>query len=230
MPNIDNLKKQSKQYLPRHHDWYYPVAAQIRSTLPRFRSMGDVDILESAFKFADAQELVARQDSWRALLSGAHAMSDAPKQTPLVPILAFIEAQLFVANVQRSCEFYAEKLGFNVEFVYGSPSFYAQVRRDNARLNLRLFSEPVFVGDVRKREGLLSASISVATASEIKNLFLAFKAAGVLFQQTLKKEPWGGRRSPGVHEPSSFRIRTKTRSSLLGQLTSRTDTCPGERT
>jgi len=196
MPNIDNLKKQAKQYLRWHRERYYPVAARIRSTLPRFRSMGDVDILETAFKLADAQELVARQegfDNWQALISGADAMSDTPKQTPSSPVLAFIEAQLFVADVQRSCEFYTKKLGFKVEFVYGNPPFYGQIRRDNARLNLRLISEPVFVGDVRKREGLLSASITVATASEIKQLFLAFKAADVLFRQTLKKEPWGAR-------------------------------------
>ena len=196
MPNIDNLKKQAKQYLRWHRERYYPVAAQIRSTLPRFSFMGDVEILESGFKLADALELVARQegfDKWQALISGPDAMSDTPKQTPSLPILAFIEAQLFVANFQESCDFYTEKLGFKVEFVYGDPPFYGQLSRDNARLNLRLVSEPVFVGDVRKREGLLSASITVATASEIKRLFLDFKDAGVPFQQSLKKEPWGSR-------------------------------------
>jgi catechol 2,3-dioxygenase-like lactoylglutathione lyase family enzyme len=120
-------------------------------------------------------------------------MSDTPKQTPSLPILAFIEAQLFVANLQRSCDFYTQKLGFKVEFVYGDPPFYGQLSRDNARLNLRLVSEPVFVGDIRKREGLLSASVTVATASEIKQLFLDFKGAEVPFQQALKKEPWGSR-------------------------------------
>ena len=196
MPNIDNLKKQAKQYLRWHRERYYPVAAQIRSTLPRFSSMGDVEILESGFKLADAQELVARQegfDKWQALISGADPMSDTPKQTPSLPIFAFIEAQLFVANFQRSCDFYTEKLGFKVEFVYGDPPFYGQLSRDNARLNLRLVFEPVFVGDVRKRKGLLSASITVATASEIKQLFLDFKGAEVPFQQALKKEPWGSR-------------------------------------
>ena len=54
-------------------------------------------------------------------------MSDTPKQTPSLPILAFIEAQLFVANFQRSCDFYIEKLGFKVEFVYGDPPFYGQL-------------------------------------------------------------------------------------------------------
>jgi hypothetical protein len=31
--------------------------------------------------------------------------------------------------------FFTAKLGFSNEFVYGDPPFYAQVRRDNARLN-----------------------------------------------------------------------------------------------
>jgi len=58
---------------------------------------------------------------------------------------------------------------------------------------LRLVLEPVFVGDVRKRENLLSASITVATANEIKQLFLTYEATGVSFHQALKKEPWGAR-------------------------------------
>jgi hypothetical protein len=61
MPNIENLKKQTKQYLRWHRERYYPVAAQIRAGLPRFRHIGDVQILKSSFKLADAQELVARQ-------------------------------------------------------------------------------------------------------------------------------------------------------------------------
>jgi catechol 2,3-dioxygenase-like lactoylglutathione lyase family enzyme len=196
MPNIENLKKQAKQYLRWHRERYYPVAAQIRSTLPRFREMGYVEILESGFRLVDAQELVARQegfDGWQALISGADAMSDTPKQPSSRPILTSVEAQLFVANVQQSCDFYSEKLGFTVDFVYGDPPFYGQLSRDRARLNLRLVSEPVFAGDIRKREGLLSASITVAAASEIKLLFLDYQAAEVPFHQTLKKEPWGAR-------------------------------------
>ena len=48
----------------------------------------------------------------------------------------------------------------------------------NARLNLRLVCETVFAGDIRKREQMLSASITVATASEIKLLLLSYQAAG----------------------------------------------------
>jgi uncharacterized glyoxalase superfamily protein PhnB len=196
MPNIENLKKQAKQYLRWHRERYYPVAAQIRAALPRFRHVGDVQILESSFKLADAQELVARQmgfDGWQALKSGADAMTDEPRQTAPRPILSSIEAQLFVANIKSSCDFYTNKLGFAVEFIYGDPPYYGQVVRDNARLNFRLVFEPVFAGDVRKREHLLSASITVATANEIKQLFLSYQAAGVSFHQALKEEPWGAR-------------------------------------
>jgi uncharacterized glyoxalase superfamily protein PhnB len=196
MPNIENLKKQAKQYLRWHRKRYYPVAAQIRAALPRFRHVGDVQILESSFKLADAQELVARQmgfDGWQALKSGADAVTDEPRLTTPRPILNSIEAQLFVANIKSSCDFYTKKLGFAVEFIYGDPPYCGQVIRDNARLNLRLVCEPVFAGDVRKREHLLSASITVGTANEIKQLFLSYQAAGVSFHQALRKEPWGAR-------------------------------------
>jgi uncharacterized glyoxalase superfamily protein PhnB len=196
MPNIENLKKQAKQYLRWHRGRYYPVAAQIRASLPRFHEMRDVEILESGFRLADAQELLARQmgfDGWQALISGADAMSDKPKQGTSSIVFTSIEAQLFVVNIQSSSDFYTSKLGFAVAFLYGDPPFYGQVVRGCARLNLRLVGERVFCGDIRKREGLLSASITVATASEIKQLFLDYQAAGVSFHQALTKEPWGSR-------------------------------------
>jgi catechol 2,3-dioxygenase-like lactoylglutathione lyase family enzyme len=120
-------------------------------------------------------------------------MSDEPRQAVPRPIFNSIEAQLFVADIKRSCDFYTSKLGFAVEFLYGDPPYYGQVVRDRARLNLRLVCEPVFAGDVRRREGLLSASITVASANEIKQLFLSYQAAGVSFHHALKEEPWGAR-------------------------------------
>jgi uncharacterized glyoxalase superfamily protein PhnB len=196
MPNLENLKKQAKQYLRWHRQRYYPVAAEIRAGLPRFRQLSDAQILEASFKLSDAQELVARQkgfDGWQALKSGADAMTDAPRQTTPRPILTSIEAQLFVANIKGSCDFYTNKLGFAIEFVYGDPPFYGQVRRDHARFNLRLVCEPVFVEGIREREHLLSASITVESADAVKQLFLSYQAAEVRFSQTLKKEPWGAR-------------------------------------
>jgi catechol 2,3-dioxygenase-like lactoylglutathione lyase family enzyme len=136
---------------------------------------------------------VSVSEASQALKSRADAMTDEPRQTTPRPILNSIEAQLFVADLKSSCDFYTNKLGFAVEFLYGDPPFYGQVGRDKARLNLRLVREPVFAGDIRKREHLLSASITVATANEIEQLFLIYQAAGVSFHQALKKESWGAR-------------------------------------
>lgn len=62
------------------------------------------------------------------------------------------------------------------------------VARDLARLNLR-FVEGLFIDSAgREREGLLSASLTVATAEEIKLLFVEFQ--GVAFHQKLKRQPW----------------------------------------
>ena len=53
--------------------------------------------------------------------------------------------------------------------------------------------QPVIDPELRDREELLSAAMTVATAEEIKQLFLEFQSANVTFFQTLKKQPWGAR-------------------------------------
>jgi len=112
-------------------------------------------------------------------------------QTTVRPILTSISPQLFVADIKASCDFFTGKLGFVVDFVYGDPPFYGQVSRDNARLSLRHFDEPVFAEDVRERESLLSANITLESADGIRDLFLAYQAAGASFHQALRTEPWG---------------------------------------
>ncbi len=195
MPNLENLRKQAKLYVRWHRDGHHPVAAQIRAVLPRFKDLTDRQILDRAFKLSDAQELVARQsgfESWQALKTGVQAMTDTAHAIAAKPELTQVEAQLFVADIKASCAFFT-KLGFEVVFTYGEPPFYGQVKRDNARLNLRMVCEPVFVGDIREREQLLAASMTVDSAAEIRQLFLDYQSAGVDFFQPLKQEPWGAR-------------------------------------
>jgi catechol 2,3-dioxygenase-like lactoylglutathione lyase family enzyme len=100
---------------------------------------------------------------------------------------------LFVADIEASCEFFTQKLGFSVVFIHGDPPFYGQVRRDGARLNLRCVASRVFDPNLRERESLLSAAMTVETADEIELLFREFQSAGVAFYQTLKTESWGAR-------------------------------------
>lgn len=196
MPNLENLKKQAKQYLRWHREGYYPVAATIRAVLPRFRYLDDGEILKASFKLNDAQELVARQmgfEGWLALKSGAQSMSTQVERSTTGPTLSSTSAQLFVADIQASCDFFTAKLGFTIDFVYGDPPFYGQVVRDRAQLALRQVCEPVFHGNIREREHLLSASITVDTGDELKQLFLDFQASKVTFHQMIRKEPWGAR-------------------------------------
>jgi catechol 2,3-dioxygenase-like lactoylglutathione lyase family enzyme len=108
-------------------------------------------------------------------------------------VIAGAEPQLFVADIKASCDFFTNKLGFAVAFTYGEPPFYAQVRRDGARINLRCVERPVIDATVRDREELLSASLTVATAEEIDSLFAEFQTAGVVFFQTLKRQPRGAK-------------------------------------
>ena len=117
-------------------------------------------------------------------------MPDEPDHSAPRPVLSHTAAQLFVADVVASCDYYRAKLGFAVDYVYGDPPFYGQVVRDGARLALRHVDEPVFADDIRQREHLLSASIAVDTARDIEQLFLDCRDAGVHFHQTLRTEPW----------------------------------------
>src|SRR5712672_1622078 len=196
MPNLENLRKQAKLILRWHRDRYYPVAAQIRSGLPRYSRMTDPEILAQSFKLGDAQELVARQhgfESWQALKTGFSTMSDHAVTASTKAVIVAAEPQLFVADIKSSCDFFTGKLGFAIAFTYGEPPFYAQVKRDGARLNLKCVDRPVIDPELRDREQLLSAALIVETAEEIKALFLEFEAAGVAFFQTLRREPWGAK-------------------------------------
>ena len=90
----------------------------------------------------------------------------------------------------RSLDFYTGILGFQVVFMHGDPAYYGQIARDRAKLNLRLISEPVYAGDIRAREQLLSASMTV---DDIGALEAELGATSVPLHQLLRLEPWGAR-------------------------------------
>jgi catechol 2,3-dioxygenase-like lactoylglutathione lyase family enzyme len=109
------------------------------------------------------------------------------------PVISAIAAELFVADIKASCDFFTQKLGFSIVFTYGEPPFYAQVNRDRALLNLKCVDYPVMDPALRDRESLLSADMAVDTHEEIEQLFLEFEAVGITFFQTLRKEAWGAK-------------------------------------
>jgi catechol 2,3-dioxygenase-like lactoylglutathione lyase family enzyme len=103
------------------------------------------------------------------------------------PTLSIAYPQVFVSDIAASCRFFTDQLGFEVAFLYGEPPFYGQVRRGRARLNVHHVDEPVFHGDIRRRELLLACYIPV---SDVDALYAEYQAAGVRFAQPLTSHPW----------------------------------------
>jgi uncharacterized glyoxalase superfamily protein PhnB len=120
-------------------------------------------------------------------------MADQAERTASRAVLTAAEPQIFVADIKASCDFFTQKLGFSIVFTYGELPFYAQVKRDAARINLRCVARPLIDRDIVERESLLAASVTVETVDEIKQLFLELQAAGAAFHQTLQRQPWGAR-------------------------------------
>jgi hypothetical protein len=178
MPNLENLRKQAKLILRWHRDRYHPVAAQIRSGLSRYSRMTDSEILAQSFKLGDAQELVARQrgfESWQALKTGLMTMSHHAETISTKAVIAGAEPQLFVADIKISCDFFVSKLGFAIAFTYGEPPFYAQVKRDGARVDLRCVEQPLIDADLRDREQLLAAALTSRRQTRSNSCSLNFR-------------------------------------------------------
>jgi hypothetical protein len=101
MPSFENLKKQVKLVLRWHRERYYPVAAQIRTMLPRFRHLSDPEILSAPFKLSDAQELVARSqgfENWQALKTGLTAMTNKTCPPAARAVISATAAELFATS------------------------------------------------------------------------------------------------------------------------------------
>lgn len=191
MSNLENLKKQAKLLVRWHREGNHSIGGRIRS-LPRYRSLTDVEALALKFPLTEAQEIVALgagYGSWAELKIG---LASAPRQAKPAPNAAELKGAkpvIFVMNVEAAAAFFRDKLGFAIDFLHGHPPFYGSVSRGGACLHLRFVHEPVFKDGVREEEQLLAAFLDV---DNIKGLFAEFKAAGVNFVRPLRKEPWGG--------------------------------------
>jgi catechol 2,3-dioxygenase-like lactoylglutathione lyase family enzyme len=120
---------------------------------------------------------------------GKATMTETPAQTASRTTLLTAQPQLFCADLQATCDFFTQKLGFAITAAYGDPRFWAQVVRDCAQVNLRHTDGPVFHPDFRSQtEDALSATITVDNADA---LFAEFQSTGTPFHQTIRTEPWG---------------------------------------
>jgi catechol 2,3-dioxygenase-like lactoylglutathione lyase family enzyme len=94
-----------------------------------------------------------------------------------------------VRDVTASAAYFRDKLGFDIDFLHGSPPFYGAVSRDGVCLHLRFVGRPFFSKAAAEEKSLILASIEV---ENVRTLFEEFKARGVEFAQRLKKQAWGG--------------------------------------
>jgi uncharacterized glyoxalase superfamily protein PhnB len=101
---------------------------------------------------------------------------------PVVPIL-------FVKDVPASAAFFREKLGFEIDFVYGTPPFYGSVSRGAACLHLRFVHRPNFTELASREVSLILATVEV---SDVHALFEEFEGRGVELTQRPTRQPWGG--------------------------------------
>jgi catechol 2,3-dioxygenase-like lactoylglutathione lyase family enzyme len=96
---------------------------------------------------------------------------------------------LFVRDVEAAAQFYRDKLGFEIDFLYGTPPFYGAVRRGKARLHLRFVHRTNFAELAAEEGSLILATIEV---NDVRALFAELEAQGVEFPQRLETQEWGG--------------------------------------
>jgi uncharacterized glyoxalase superfamily protein PhnB len=191
MPTLETYRKQAKLLLRWHRERDYSIGGRVRQ-LERYRSLADREVLEMKFTLALAQEIVAVEaghKSWSELKAAAAQGHKIPRNSAGTPRLKDVIPILLVRDVQKSANFFCEKLGFEIDFLHGLPPFYGSVSRDGIRLHLRFVHEPFFAKAAALEESVLLASFQVAN---VQGLFEEFKARGVQFPQKLKKQAWGG--------------------------------------
>jgi uncharacterized glyoxalase superfamily protein PhnB len=191
MPTIETYRKQAKLLLRWHRDGDYSIGGKVRK-LERYQSLTDREVLALKFTLTQAQEIVAIEAghrNWAELKAATAGAPRTPRTSSGPPLLKDVTPILCVRDVKACAAFFQQKLGFKIDFLHGLPPFYGAVSRDGVCLHMRYVQQPFFAQTAAQEKALIFASIQV---SNVQGLFKEFKARGVEFAQTLKKQPWGG--------------------------------------
>jgi uncharacterized glyoxalase superfamily protein PhnB len=191
MPTLETYRKQAKLLLRWHREGDYSIGGRVRR-LERYRALTDREVLALKFTLALAQEIVAVEAgclSWAELKAAATGAPKMRRVLPGPPFLKNVIPILFVRDVNVCANFFREKLGFEINFLHGSPPFYGAVSRDDVCLHIRFVHHPFFAQAAAQEKSLIMASVEVAN---VQGLFEEFKSRGVEIPQKLKKQAWGG--------------------------------------
>lgn len=99
-----------------------------------------------------------------------------------------MQVVLGVRDVMESAEFYRDKLGFRIDFVYGNPPNHAAVSRSDwtgDNVTIRLDAVP------SNRELNFSGNIYIFTDSGLKRLHRLYRDSGVEIVSRPQTQPWG---------------------------------------
>ena len=99
--------------------------------------------------------------------------------------LTAIAPQFLVDNLDRTIEYYRDRLGFQVDFVYDA--FYASVSRDGFAIHLKHAPKLATDRAHRKENEHLDAHIAV---SGVRELFTELQGRGANVTKPLKEQPW----------------------------------------
>jgi uncharacterized glyoxalase superfamily protein PhnB len=191
MPTIATYRKQAKLLLRWHRERDYSIGGKVRK-LERYQSLTDREVLALKFTLTQAQEIVAIEAgyrNWAELKAATAGAPRTPRTSSGPPLLKDVTPILCVQDVKACAAFFQQKLGFEIDFLHGLPPFYGAVSRDGVCLHMRYVQQPFFAQTAAQEKSLIFASIEV---SNVQGLFKEFKARGVEFAQTLKKQAWGG--------------------------------------
>jgi catechol 2,3-dioxygenase-like lactoylglutathione lyase family enzyme len=194
MPTLDTYRKQAKQLVRWHRERNYSVGGKLR-LLERYRHLTDVEVLNTPLPLAVAQEVVAVEagfKDWAALKKAADSRSISPQVEGEPTFLGTVPI-LFVRDVTKAAAFYADRLGFQIDFLHGNPPFYGSVSRDRSCLHLRFVHDPHFAASfaalAAREKSLILATIEV---QNVKALFEGYERRGLEFSQRLVRQAWGG--------------------------------------
>lgn len=96
---------------------------------------------------------------------------------------------LLVRNVSASAAYFRDRLGFEIDFLYGTPPFYGSVSRGDACLHLRFVRQPIFA-EVAARE--VCPILATVEVSDVQALFMEFQERGAALAQAPTRQDWGG--------------------------------------
>ncbi len=105
-------------------------------------------------------------------------------------MIAAIVPQFFTTNLDATLRYYQESLGFETQFTYGDPPFYAGAIRNGHSIFFRWVEGMPPQSEAKEKEEYLDAYLRV---DGIDALYAEYQAKGVAFAREIGSMPWAFR-------------------------------------